>query len=832
VDGVSNFTYTSANNTFTIATPAGSSYTASISAVEDMIVNGNTVLGSGATDVVQFNATVNSHIIPAANVTYDLGSTTNRFRDLYLSGTSIYLGGHTISANATHIDIGSVTGDADLGELTVSGNAAVTGTVSAANLYSSANATVIGTLTTTDAVISGNLTVSGTTTYVNTSTLNIGDNIITLNADETGTPSQNAGFEVERGTSTNVSFVWDETNDRFTIGSENLQLNDNGKLVLGTGSDFQLYFNGSDAVISSETTNDMYIQANNIYLRSSVPGAENGIVITGDGAVTAYHDNSPKLATTSTGIDVTGTVTADGITSSQDITISENIPQLVLEDTDLTDVKGTIVQANTNLVLRSRGGTSSYGGLQFMRNNGSDTKSLEVQPDGDIIFYDDQGSSQSFFWDADQQRLGLGTTSPQGDLDVRNGTNQTLIIGNTGSYAGGEYGRLLFKEASTELSYVQWNGTGNEFRVWNKIAGLLTLGTSNVERMRIDSLGIATITSQLSNTDNFALILKRYNGDSSAGARQHGIGFWDQQNPTYVGAVMGYRDAPSGNYNGGLRFYVNNTGGSNATAFSDLSLAMTLTSGGNVGIGTSSPSQKLHVNGVTRTDAVTINNGGYVTAGTSAGTISMYAGGTYPGGIVKSYGGQAGGHLEFKTLDTTATGEGPVRMKINGASGNVDIGRPGEDSAMLQVENTTTGKDADVKIFKASGDNSDIAALYVGYDENACLKIYRPRADGNIYIDHTQNDNLRFQFGGASRYILNNTGFYPDDNDARDLGTSSQRWANVYTNDLHLSNMTKENGNDVDGTNGDWTIQEGQEDLFLINNVTGKKYKINMTEVG
>jgi hypothetical protein len=165
------------------------------------------------------------------------------------------------------------------------------------------------------------------------------------------------------------------------------------------------------------------------------------------------------------------------------------------------------------------------------------------------------------------------------------------------------------------------------------------------------------------------------------------------------------------------------------------------------------------------------------------------------------------------------------------SSGNVDIGR-NEDNAMLHVENTSNNRDADVKIFKASGDNSDIAALYVGYDENACLKIYRPRADGNIYIDHTQNDNLRFQFGGASRYILNNIGFYPDDNDSRDLGTSSQRWANVYTNDLHLSNMTKENGNDVDGTNGDWTIQEGQEDLFLINNVTGKKYKINMTEVG
>ena len=51
----------------------------------------------------------------------------------------------------------------------------------------------------------GNLTVSGTTTTVNSNTVNIGDNdIIVLNSDETGTPSQNAGFEIERGTEDNV----------------------------------------------------------------------------------------------------------------------------------------------------------------------------------------------------------------------------------------------------------------------------------------------------------------------------------------------------------------------------------------------------------------------------------------------------------------------------------------------------------------------------------------------------------------------------------------------------------------------------------------------------
>ena len=47
--------------------------------------------------------------------------------------------------------------------------------------------------------------------------MNIGDAIITLNSDETGIPSQNAGIEVERGTSTNVQFRWNEANDKWEI---------------------------------------------------------------------------------------------------------------------------------------------------------------------------------------------------------------------------------------------------------------------------------------------------------------------------------------------------------------------------------------------------------------------------------------------------------------------------------------------------------------------------------------------------------------------------------------------------------------------------------------
>ena len=69
----------------------------------------------------------------------------------------------------------------------------------------------------------------------------------------------------------------------------------------------------------------------------------------------------------------------------------------------------------------------------------------------------------------------------------------------------------------------------------------------------------------------------------------------------------------------------------------------------------------------------------------------------------------------------------------------------------------------------------------------------------------------------------------PKSNNVYDLGSTSKRWANVYTNDLNLSNEGSQN--DIDSTWGDYTIQEGHEDLFLINNRTGKKFKFNLTEV-
>jgi len=69
----------------------------------------------------------------------------------------------------------------------------------------------------------------------------------------------------------------------------------------------------------------------------------------------------------------------------------------------------------------------------------------------------------------------------------------------------------------------------------------------------------------------------------------------------------------------------------------------------------------------------------------------------------------------------------------------------------------------------------------------------------------------------------------PLTNNTQNLGSATLRWANIYTGDLNLSNQGSSNS--VDGTWGDWTIQEGETDLFLINNRSGKRYQFLLREV-
>jgi len=138
------------------------------------------------------------------------------------------------------------------------------------------------------------------------------------------------------------------------------------------------------------------------------------------------------------------------------------------------------------------------------------------------------------------------------------------------------------------------------------------------------------------------------------------------------------------------------------------------------------------------------------------------------------------------------------------------------------ADDLTTG-DAAVTLATSAG---DITIDAQGNDTDIILK----GTDGNsdttfLTIDGSAAGLATFNagavFGGS---IL------PASDDALDLGSSSKQWRDIYTGDINLNN-TKTRDNEVDGTRGSWTIQEGEDDLFILNRLNGKKYRFKLEEM-
>ena len=101
--------------------------------------------------------------------------------------------------------------------------------------------------------------------------------------------------------------------------------------------------------------------------------------------------------------------------------------------------------------------------------------------------------------------------------------------------------------------------------------------------------------------------------------------------------------------------------------------------------------------------------------------------------------------------------------------------------------------------------------------------------NGAGYITSASDGTKLPLSGGTMTGTILARNVIPDANNTYELGSSTNRWSNVFTNDLHLSN--KGGANKIDNSWGDFTIQEGSDDLFLINNRNGKMFKFLVEEV-
>lgn len=363
--------------------------------------NALTISGSaqyGDSDVLSYlsGGTYAGHIIPSTDVTYDLGSSSKRWRDVYLSGSTVDIGGTKITKTSDgdveildgsdnrkklivdEIELGSgndvmvLSRDSNgklkktaknrsnnttsTGAEDLSGNdtddlsegstnlyytdtrarAAISGgtgvTVSSGEIAigqavaTSSNVTFADVAATGNVTITGNLDVNGTTTTLDTTNSTIADRLIELGTGTTGTPANDMGIVLERGDSDNAFIGWDESADKFLMGTGSFTGASTGNLTVTTGTLVaNLEGNVTGAVTGNASTATALATARNIG-GVSFDGTAN---INLPGVNTAGNQDTTGNAATATALETARTIHGVSFDGSANIDLTEVVQDTV-----------------------------------------------------------------------------------------------------------------------------------------------------------------------------------------------------------------------------------------------------------------------------------------------------------------------------------------------------------------------------------------------------------------------------------------------------------------------------------------------------------------------
>ena len=591
--------------------------------------------------------------------------------------------------------------------------------------------------------------------------------------------------------------------------SKNLKLiSDSGKVQLGASQDLQIFHNGTDSLIQAHTTGNIEMRARSNWIakvNSTDGGAEDAIKALQNGAVELYFDNSKKFETTSTGLLMTGN--AHGIELKSASANSGNF--IKFSDHNASDDGRIQYEHSTNeFLFKAEGNWRTRLGTTYLKPEttnvfdlGTDSqrfKDVYVSNDIDLL---------------DNSKLLIGTGD---DLEIyHDGSNS--VIRNVGT------GDLFVESISgtkdtyirgSRSVFIQSNSNENHAKFIQN--GATELYFDGALKAQTTSTGFINYGNLHMNGDNRKVIL---GGGDDLQIYHDGTDSYinSRTGNLYLAPTTGTENGITVVPNGEIRLYHDNS-----KKFETTSSGVLVS--GNVDAGTG--------------NFLTDDNGKYF-AGTG-GDFELYHDGS------NTYLNNSTGAVLFRNLSgddlvlQTVSAENNIKCKPN-------------NSVLLYYDNSTKletrsygvkqddsvkhtwGNDDDLQIYhdgshsrikNATGalllENTGECQINKGTSEWMAKFI----PDGAVQLFYDNSEKFSTQSDGVSI-----TGHLkPNSSNTYDLGSSGARWNNLYVNDMHFSN-NPDNPNSVDGTWGDWTLQEGEEDIFMINNRSGKKYKMALTEV-
>ena len=674
-----------------------------------------------------------------------------------------------------------------------------------------------------------------------------------------------------------------------TTFASNVNLGDNDKLIIGDHGDIQIYNDGTKSVIKNGgsslggNNNSLHFYSQNDILTNTTYsqyfhcGATNEssvsprqLALIRNEGVKAYYNNDLKLETSPNGVDITGGLTVSGISTFTGTTNFDNGAVNIINGGGAYNTHLNYNDIGTNYI------TSANGTGTYFRGSSNGVTAMAVQGagpvdiDGDLRHLGDTDTMLQFGTNtislktAGSERLRIDSA---GRLLIGTATTKSAGSGqyaklNVEGYAGGSECFASFSRAEAasamsandEVANLTFNDSaGYEFARIQVLADAATGATdtpgrmvfrttadsasSSTERLRIDSSGRLLI----GNTTGGSMNAAADNLVVGSGVGHNGITVFSAAD---ADGWLIFNDAANSNLTGSIQYnHVNNYMEFRTNA----SPRLRIDSSGRVLIGGgSSPSQvgdarllvysdsRLHPaikadcidGGVNRANGYTIISDNYAGDESQVNLGVSYS----SSGLVLSRGvkvSNAADDTYLSSQDSYAMR--PCAIKLD------DVGA---FNFLTTETNATTTTDSAVsltevfKIDRVGNIYQKISARYMYFGASNQLRI-GVQGNGDSNIEAVTGD-LKIMDAGSVITQVRSDGLenfqhvYPAADNSKDLGKSSRRWANIYTTDLHLSNEGKSNV--VDGTWGDWTLQEGEHKIYMINNRTGKKYSLKMEE--